>query len=492
MSDNTIQQWLAQARAAGFSDVQITAQLKQQGWGDDQIQKLVGGATSPSVATVTDRNQVVPSDTIPDVLALFKQAWEIYKSRIGAFVVIGLIFLFIEGLLYFVSFLLVGGTAVLGIASSATVFKGNTTAQIATSVLAISFASVAVTVIFGFFLAWVWSALIHTIHTYKEKIDLGTIMSRAFKTMIPLWWVSMLLSFFVSGASFLLFIPGIIFAVWFSNALFLPVTEGTRGMQSLLRSKEYVRGAWWGVLGRQLAFGLLVGAAFFGLFLVLGLGTIFLRNTAGAIGAMASIAVTFVYLAITALVMPFGLCYSYALYSGLRAYKARAAIDTQQTKKAGLIITAIAGWLVIPLIGIGIVAFVTSMTNSFLPASTGSNNLFNSNSSYNFNTNSLNNTNNSTTSAGNNDQRKADLNTISAALVKYFNQHSAYPTALTDIATLLPNSKVPADPSDNTSYYYYMNSDGTFDLCALLDDPTTYVKEYCIKGAADGTIAIQQ
>ncbi len=42
MSENTIQQWLAQARAAGLPDVQIAAQLKQQGWDDGQIFQLTG------------------------------------------------------------------------------------------------------------------------------------------------------------------------------------------------------------------------------------------------------------------------------------------------------------------------------------------------------------------------------------------------------------------------------------------------------------------
>lgn len=46
-----VMQWISQARAAGLSDIQITEQLKAQGWQADQVQKILAPvAQPPSVA----------------------------------------------------------------------------------------------------------------------------------------------------------------------------------------------------------------------------------------------------------------------------------------------------------------------------------------------------------------------------------------------------------------------------------------------------------
>lgn len=60
-----------------------------------------------------------------------------------------------------------------------------------------------------------------------------------------------------------LIIPGIIFTVWFCIAQFVLVREDLRGMDALLKSREYVRGQWFNVALRLLlvwAASLLLGA----------------------------------------------------------------------------------------------------------------------------------------------------------------------------------------------------------------------------------------
>jgi uncharacterized membrane protein len=51
--------------------------------------------------------------------------------------------------------------------------------------------------------------------------------------------------------------PGVIFAVWFFFAPFVFIDEDVRGMNALLKSKEYVRGRWFGVCLRLLAIWLI-------------------------------------------------------------------------------------------------------------------------------------------------------------------------------------------------------------------------------------------
>lgn len=56
----------------------------------------------------------------------------------------------------------------------------------------------------------------------------------------------------------LLIIPGIILAVWLSFAAFVLILENGGMISSLKQSREYVRGHWWGVLGRLLVMGILL------------------------------------------------------------------------------------------------------------------------------------------------------------------------------------------------------------------------------------------
>lgn len=64
-------------------------------------------------------------------------------------------------------------------------------------------------------------------------------------------------SFIALGGFLLLIIPGIIFAVWFSLAEFVLIAEDLRGMDALLKSREYVKGMWKNVFLRFLFLGVL-------------------------------------------------------------------------------------------------------------------------------------------------------------------------------------------------------------------------------------------
>ena len=58
-------------------------------------------------------------------------------------------------------------------------------------------------------------------------------------------WVNILSAFFVMVGFVLLFIPGLIFLVWFSLAGWVFFVEGIRGWSALKRSKELVSGFGW-------------------------------------------------------------------------------------------------------------------------------------------------------------------------------------------------------------------------------------------------------
>jgi len=62
----------------------------------------------------------------------------------------------------------------------------------------------------------------------------------------PYLWVFFLLNIIIAGGFFLFIIPGVLFSVWFSLALFVLIFEERRGFNALFRSKHLVSGKFWG------------------------------------------------------------------------------------------------------------------------------------------------------------------------------------------------------------------------------------------------------
>jgi hypothetical protein len=71
-------------------------------------------------------------------------------------------------------------------------------------------------------------------------------------------WLSVLTSILVILWSLLLIIPGIIFSIYYSLAVYVFFFEGKKGMEAIKRSKALVKGYWWPVFGRTIGFSLIV------------------------------------------------------------------------------------------------------------------------------------------------------------------------------------------------------------------------------------------
>lgn len=100
----------------------------------------------------------------------------------------------------------------------------------------------------------------------KEKIDMKAIYGASYSKIISYIWISILVTVAILGGTLLLIIPGIIFSIWFSFALYILILEGVRGTQALSASRELVKGYFWPVLWRWVApyfiFGLLLTIIF--------------------------------------------------------------------------------------------------------------------------------------------------------------------------------------------------------------------------------------
>lgn len=147
-------------------------------------------------------------------------------------------------------------------------------------------------------------------------------------------WLTVLSGFVILGGFFMLVIPGIVFSIWFMFAIYVFAIEGDKGMNALLKSREYVRGYWWPVFGRQIVFVLAVlavalVASFIGLALTGG-------DKAGSdiIGDL-----------LTLVVAPLIAAYLYVLYGSLKSLKPEVAKKPPQGPRGFFYFSAVWGVL---------------------------------------------------------------------------------------------------------------------------------------------------
>ncbi|MEW6585400.1 MAG: hypothetical protein AB1442_07275 [Nitrospirota bacterium] len=252
---------------------------------------------------------------------LFGRSWEMFKSRFGTLIVLYLfsgLFLAIPLALFFGSgylFSLVladSGRFLVGIGG----FIGGAIGLIG--------------------MTWGFAAFIHAI--VDETLGIGDSLRRAWRSVGSFIWLFTLWSFIVGGGFLLLIIPGIIFSVWFAFSQFILAEEDVRGMNALLKSKEYVRGLWFDIFLRLFVVWLISA--------VIGMVPL--------IGFILSI-----------LLMPFMMIFVYLIYLDMKDLKGDVDYVSSSGEKTKWLGAAALGYVVAPLIVIGILG-TTFMTSLFL------------------------------------------------------------------------------------------------------------------------------
>jgi hypothetical protein len=74
----------------------------------------------------------------------------------------------------------------------------------------------------------------------------------------PYVWLSLLTTILVILWMFLLIIPGLIFSIFYSFAVYAFFFEGKRGMEAIRRSRTLVKGYFWPVFGRVALLGFII------------------------------------------------------------------------------------------------------------------------------------------------------------------------------------------------------------------------------------------
>lgn len=94
-------------------------------------------------------------------------------------------------------------------------------------------------------------------------IDNGSLtVKSAYRESMKMFWSYLGLTIVSSVILFvgflLLIIPGIILSIWLAFSTFILVLERAGIKESLVRSREYVRGRWWAVFGRIIAIAIVL------------------------------------------------------------------------------------------------------------------------------------------------------------------------------------------------------------------------------------------
>lgn len=262
----------------------------------------------------------VPGE-MPGIGDLFSRTWEIFKGRFVVLVVLYLLSLvllavpaaFFGGIGYLIAQSLPESRNIL---TAIGLFIGVTAGVV------------------GMF--WGIAAFIYAV--VDETSGIRDSLGSAWQRIGSFIWLFTLLGFIITGGFLLLFIPGILFGVWFAFAQFILAREDVRGMDALLKSKAYVRNRWFDVFLR--------------LFVIWIVSIIV--SMVPLVGPILSI-----------LFMPFMMIFAYLVYEDLRTLKGDAGFVSSPGDKIKWIGAGTLGYIVAPLILIGVLG-TTFLTSFFL------------------------------------------------------------------------------------------------------------------------------
>jgi|GEM_PF-906978 len=174
---------------------------------------------------------------------------------------------------------------------------------------------------------WLTAAMFH--HIVDPHLDMRSAFARSRNNIAGFFWLMLLLGIIITGASFLLLVPGLIFMVWFFFSQYILAEEKIGGLAALEASRRLVQGHGWEVFGRFL------------LLLLISIAVSALTSRLPVVGG-------FVNLAFTLLLTPFSLLYYYLIYQDLKRCRKLTPVHQSQDRRWLYLTVALIGWLLIP------------------------------------------------------------------------------------------------------------------------------------------------
>ncbi len=313
MINQQLLDYIKQQSNEGASQEQIKNSLSASGWQENDIRD----AFSVLASNTTSRPYLSASATL-------REAWSLYKQRLSI---------------------------LLGIAAISAAF-------IMLTAVVSFYASILTSIMWLLvIMASIWSqiAIIYAIQDNQKGIGVFEAYRRGWHKLFNYWWVVFLVGAVTTGGLFLFIIPGIVFMVWFCLAGLVLITEDTRGINALLKSREYVRGKWgsmfWRLIFINLYFLIMVIAIIIPFSIIAALiGGAFI----GAVNIIMQLIVYFV-------IAPLAITYLFLVYKNFRDAKPNLVFSPTKKQKNTFFFIAMLG----PIIAIAIIAYVTIRVGTY-------------------------------------------------------------------------------------------------------------------------------
>lgn len=196
--------------------------------------------------------------SLTDTITLLKSSIYLFKRNMRLFICIA-------GILLLLNIALMCGVASLGILGGMIKSYGIETGIF--SLLKASLIFLEVFLIFIWLVAYAWFSGSLTIAVREIASGRTTTIKNTLKDGWIIKWsfllVTILFGLVIVGGMILLIIPGIVFFTWYFLCTYVLVCENLKGRAALSRSRELVRGYWWGVANRVSALcAILIGISF--------------------------------------------------------------------------------------------------------------------------------------------------------------------------------------------------------------------------------------
>lgn len=187
----------------------------------------------------------------------------------------------------------------------------------------------------------------------KDTAVMSTLMQNKSK-VLGLWITGLLSGFIVFGGFWLLIIPAIVLALWFSLASYIVVFENVRGMNALLKSRDYIKGN-----------TLKVFLYYFGLQVVIFLiqfipGWILSQTDFAMIASIYSFIIQL-------FLIPFSVIFTYQLYKHLKEGKSDAKDTYSQSRKNKYLVIGFVTPVIALIVFLGSIWLRSAVMDSLMP-----------------------------------------------------------------------------------------------------------------------------
>lgn len=244
------------------------------------------------------------------VVSLLKNSWMLYQKNWKSIIAVVIVTCLISLALIVVgviAFVILFGVSIL--AGSSDILN-----NLAVSIPLLVFGLI-LFIIFIFVISIVgfWGQIaIYELYSSHKKIGFIDALKHAFPKLFRYWWLGVLAGFLVGGGLLLFLIPGIVFMVWFFFAQLVFVIEGKTQIHPIVKSREYIRGRWFGVVFRLLVLFLLLFIVNYLITFLLSLGGQDMQYLTVGVSLFIS------YVLLPFVLMPFVFAYMYLLFQNLQ------------------------------------------------------------------------------------------------------------------------------------------------------------------------------